>query len=66
MIVGGRLEQVNLSLFTADFIKEPSSFKEAINCKRKEDQDAWRGAMNKELNEMTRGGVWEMKKIPYA
>jgi len=35
------LEQVNLALITTDFIKEPSSFEEAISCDRKEDQDAW-------------------------
>ena len=54
------LEQVNLALLTTDFMKEPSSFEEAINCKRKEDQDAWKEAINKELNEMTKRGVWEV------
>jgi Reverse transcriptase (RNA-dependent DNA polymerase) len=61
------LEQVNLALFTTDFTKEPSSFEEAINCARKEDQDAWKEAINKELNEMTKRGVWEVideQKVP--
>jgi hypothetical protein len=52
------LEQVNLALFTTALIKEPSSFEEAINCERKEDQDAWKEAINKELNEMSKRGVW--------
>ena len=54
------LEQVNLALLTTNLMKEPSSFEEAINCKRKEDQDAWKEAINKELNEMTKRGVWEV------
>jgi hypothetical protein len=31
------LEQVNLAFFTTAFIKEPSSFEDAINCERNED-----------------------------
>jgi hypothetical protein len=41
------LEHVNLALFTTNFVKEPSSFEEAINCKRKEDQDAWKAQLIK-------------------
>ncbi len=61
------LEQVNLALFTTAFIKEPSSFEEAINCERKEDQDAWKEAIDKELTEMSKRGVWEVideKDVP--
>jgi hypothetical protein len=49
-----------LALFTTAFVKEPSSFEEAINCEKKEDQDAWKIAIDKELSEMTKRGVWEV------
>jgi Reverse transcriptase (RNA-dependent DNA polymerase)/gag-polypeptide of LTR copia-type/Zinc knuckle len=61
------LEQVNLALFTTAFIKEPSSFEEAVNCEKQEDQDAWKEAINKELKEMSKRGVWEVideKDVP--
>jgi hypothetical protein len=51
------LEQVNLARFTTNFIKEPSSFEEAINCEKKEDQDVWKEAIDKALNEMSKKGV---------
>jgi hypothetical protein len=53
------LKQVNLALFTKAFIKEPSSFEEAINCEKKE-EGAWKEALNKKLNEMSKRGVWEV------
>jgi hypothetical protein len=54
------LEQVNLALLTNSFTKEPSSFEEAINCENKDDQKAWKEAIEKELNKMTKRGVWEI------
>jgi hypothetical protein len=41
-----------LALFNPAFVKEPSGFEEAINCEKKEEQDAWKGAIDKELTEM--------------
>jgi hypothetical protein len=32
------LDQVNLALFSADFVKEPKNYEEAINFERREDQ----------------------------
>jgi hypothetical protein len=61
------LEQVNLALLTTSLTKEPSSFEEAINCQSKDDQKTWKEAIEKELNEMTKRGVWEVideKKVP--
>ena len=61
------LEQVNMALFSAVFVKEPSTFEEAINCEKKEEQDAWKEAIDKELSEMTKRGVWQViddKDIP--
>jgi hypothetical protein len=61
------LEQVNLALLTTSFINEPSSFEEAVNCENKDDQKAWKEAIEKELNEMTKGGVSEIideKDVP--
>jgi phage-related tail protein len=54
------LEQVNLALFTTNFVKEPSSFEGAINCERKKEQNAWKEAIDKEFNKMTKRGVWEV------
>ena len=61
------LEKVNITLFGAAFVKEPSTFEEAINCEKKEEQDAWKEAIDKELSEMTKRGVWQViddKDIP--
>jgi hypothetical protein len=61
------LEQVNLALLTTSLTKEPCSFEEAINCENKDDQKAWKGAIEKKLNEMTKRGVWEVideKDVP--
>jgi hypothetical protein len=61
------LGHVNMALFTIAFIKEPSSLEGAIYCKRKGYQNAWKKAMDKELNEMTKRGVWEVineKDVP--
>jgi hypothetical protein len=61
------LEQVNLSLLTTSFTKEPLSFEEAINCENKDDQKAWKEAIERELNEMTKRRVWDIieeKDVP--
>jgi predicted transcriptional regulator len=61
------LEQVNLALLTTSFTKEPSSFEEAIDCENKDVQKAWKEAIEKELNKMTKRGVWEIideKDVP--
>jgi hypothetical protein len=50
-------EQVNSALLTTSFTKEPSSFEEAINYENKDDQEAWKEAIKKELNKMTKRGV---------
>jgi hypothetical protein len=60
-------EQVNLALLTTSLSKEPSSFEEAINCGNKDDQKAWKESIEKELNKMTKRGVWEVideKDVP--
>jgi hypothetical protein len=43
-----------MALFTTAFINEPSSFEEAINCEKKDDQDTWKEVIDKELNELTK------------
>jgi hypothetical protein len=56
-----------LALLTTSLSKEPSSFEEAINCENKDDQKACKEAIEKELNEMTKRGVWEVideKDVP--
>jgi hypothetical protein len=61
------LDQVNLALFSTVMIKEPTTYEEAINCEQKEDQIKWKSAINKELKDMEKIGVWEMideKDIP--
>jgi hypothetical protein len=45
-------DQVNLSLFSTGIIKEPTTYEEAINCEQKEDQNKWKGEIDKELKEM--------------
>ena len=59
------LEQVNLALCTTAMIKEPTNYEESLNCEKKEYQIAWKEAINKELNEVTKGVFGEqlMKKI---
>jgi hypothetical protein len=54
-----------LALFSADFDKEPTTYEEAVNCEQKEDQIKWKDAMDKELKEIAKSGVWEVndKKI---
>jgi hypothetical protein len=69
MIVEGRLF-LNKSIWLfllISFTKEPSSFEEAINCENKDDQNAWKEEIEKELNKMTKRGVWEIideKDVP--
>jgi hypothetical protein len=61
------LDQVNLALFSTVMIKEPTTYEEAINCEQKEDQIKWKSAINKELKEMEKRGVWKIiheKDIP--
>ena len=41
------LEQINMALFGTGFVKEPSSFEEAIYFERKEEQDVWKEVINK-------------------
>jgi hypothetical protein len=60
------LDQVNLALFSTVIIKEPRSYEE-INCEQKEDQIKWYSAIEKDLKEMEKRGVWEIideKDIP--
>ena len=48
-------------------IKEPTNYEESLNCEKKEDQISWKEAIDKELNEITKRGVWETideKDIP--
>jgi hypothetical protein len=61
------LDQVNLALFSTEIIKEPTTYEEAINGEQKEDHIKWKSAINKELKEMDKRGVWETideKNIP--
>jgi hypothetical protein len=61
------LDQVNLALFSTEMIKEPKSYEEAINSVQKESQNKWKNAINKELKEIEKKGVWEIideKEIP--
>jgi hypothetical protein len=54
------LDQVNLALFSTVIIKEPTTYEEVINCEQKEDQIKWKSAIDKELKEMEKRGVWEI------
>jgi hypothetical protein len=61
------LDQVNLALFSTEIIKEPTTYEEAISREQKEDQIKWKNAINQELKEMEKRGVWEIideKDIP--
>jgi hypothetical protein len=61
------LDQVNLAPFSTVTVKEPKTYEEAINSEKKEDQVKWKSAINKELKEMEKRGVWEIideKNIP--
>jgi hypothetical protein len=46
------LDQVNLALFSTFTVKEPTTYEEAINSEKKEDQIKWKSAIDKELKEM--------------
>jgi hypothetical protein len=48
------LDQVYLALLSADFVKEPTIYEEAINCERKEDQIKRKESINKVLKEMAK------------
>jgi hypothetical protein len=54
------LDQVNLAFFSTDVILESTTYEEALNCERKEDQINWKDALDKELKEMAKRGVWEV------
>jgi hypothetical protein len=41
------LDQVNLALFSTVTVKEPTTYVEAINSEKKEDQIKWKRAINK-------------------
>jgi hypothetical protein len=41
------LDQVNLELLFAEYVNEPTTYEEAINCERKEDQIKWKDAIDK-------------------
>jgi hypothetical protein len=61
------LDQVNLAIFSTVTVKEPTTYEEAINSEKKEDQIKWKSAINKELKEMEKRGVWKIideKNIP--
>jgi hypothetical protein len=61
------LDQVNLALFSTVTVKEPTTYEEAINSEKKEDQIKWKCAIDKELKEMEKRGVWKIideKNIP--
>jgi hypothetical protein len=61
------LDKVNLALFSTVTVKEPTTYQEEINSEKKEDQIKWKSAINKELKEMEKRGVWEIideKNIP--
>jgi hypothetical protein len=54
------LDQVNLALFSTVTVKEPTTYEEAINSEKKEDQIKWKNAIKKLLKEMEKRGVWEI------
>jgi hypothetical protein len=56
---GKTLDQANLILFSTEIIKESTTYEETINCEQKEDQIKWKSAINKELKEMEKRGVWD-------
>jgi hypothetical protein len=61
------LDKINLALFSTVTVKEPTTYEEAINSEKKEDQIKWKSAIGKELKEMEKRGVWEIideKNIP--
>jgi hypothetical protein len=61
------LDQVNLALFSTVAIKEPTTYEEAINSENKKEQIKWNSAIDKDLKEMEKRGVWEIideKNIP--
>jgi hypothetical protein len=54
------LDQVNLALFSTVTVKEPTTYEEAINSEKKEDQIKWKSAIDKELKEMEKRGAWKI------
>jgi hypothetical protein len=52
-------DQVNLALFSTVTVKESITY-EAIKSEKKEYQIKWKSAINKELKEMEKRGVWEI------
>jgi hypothetical protein len=46
------LDQLNLALFSAVFIKEPTNYEESLNCEWKEDQIKWKEEIKKDFKEI--------------
>jgi hypothetical protein len=54
-------------LFSTEIIKAPTTYEEAINSEQKEEQIKWKNAINKDVKEMVKRGVWKIideKNIP--
>jgi hypothetical protein len=54
------LEQVNLALCTTAMIKKTKNYEKSLNCDKKENQIAWKEVIDKELEEVTKRGVWKI------
>jgi hypothetical protein len=54
------LDQVDLALFSVDFVTEPTTYEEAINCEKKEEQIKWKHSIIKEFKELAKRGLWEI------
>jgi hypothetical protein len=59
------LDRLNLALLSTEFIKDSTTYVEALNHELKEDQIKWKLSINKELNEMTKRGGWEVIMTKY-
>jgi hypothetical protein len=47
-------------LFSTDIVKEPTTYEKAKSSEQKEDQIKWKNAIDTELKEMEKRGVWEI------
>jgi hypothetical protein len=54
------LDQVDSALFSTVTVKEPTTYEQAINSEQKEDQIKWKSAINKELKEIEKRGIWKI------
>jgi hypothetical protein len=52
------LDQVDLALFSTDIVKEQATYEEEINNEQKEDKIKLKNAIDKDLKEMEKRGVW--------